>query len=65
MSYGEARNRFEKARNNTADPGIIDMLEGFKRLSHAIEEDVIIEHWNRAYAMSVTPKTADSFSQLR
>jgi len=31
MSYRE---------QNTADPGIIDMLEGFKRLSHAIQEDI-------------------------
>jgi hypothetical protein len=40
MSYSEARNLFEKARNNTADQGIIDMLEGLKHLSHAIEEDI-------------------------
>jgi hypothetical protein len=40
MSYSEARNHFEKARNNAADPGIIDMLEGLKHLSHAIEEDI-------------------------
>jgi hypothetical protein len=40
MSYSEARNHFEKARNNTADQGIIDMLEGLKHLSHAIEEDI-------------------------
>jgi hypothetical protein len=30
MSYSEARNHFEKARNNAADPGVIDMLEGLK-----------------------------------
>jgi hypothetical protein len=40
MSYSEARNHFEKARNNTDDRGIIDMLEGLKHLSHAIEEDI-------------------------
>jgi hypothetical protein len=40
MSYSEARNLFEKARNNTTDQSIIDMLEGLKHLSHAIEEDV-------------------------
>jgi hypothetical protein len=40
MSYSEARNHFEKARNNTGDPGIVDMFEGLKHLSHAIEEDV-------------------------
>jgi hypothetical protein len=40
MSYSEARNHFEKARNNTADHGIIDMLDGLKHLSHAIEEDI-------------------------
>jgi hypothetical protein len=40
MSYSESRNHFEKARNNTADQSIIDMLEGLKHLSHAIEEDV-------------------------
>jgi hypothetical protein len=27
MSYSKARNHFEKARNNTTDLGIIDMLE--------------------------------------
>ena len=40
MGYSEARNHFEKARNNTTDPGIIDVLEGLKHLSHAIEEDI-------------------------
>ena len=40
MSYSEARSHFEKARNNAADPGVIDMLEGLKHLSHAIEEDI-------------------------
>jgi hypothetical protein len=40
MSYSEARSHFEKARNNTADKGVIDLLEGLKHLSHAIEEDI-------------------------
>jgi hypothetical protein len=40
MSYSEARSHFEKARNNTPDQSIIDLLEGLKHLSHAIEEDV-------------------------
>lgn len=40
MSYSEARTHFEKARNNTADQDIIDVLEGLKHLSHAIEEDI-------------------------
>jgi hypothetical protein len=40
MSYSEARNLFEKAKTNTADQGIIDMLEGLKHLSRAIEEDI-------------------------
>jgi len=39
MSYSEARNHFEKARNNTADAVTIEMLDGLKHLSHAIEED--------------------------
>jgi hypothetical protein len=39
MSYSEARNHFERARNNTADKSIIDLLAGLKHLSHAIEED--------------------------
>jgi hypothetical protein len=39
MSYSESRNHFEKARLNTADAGIIEMLDGLKHLSHAIEED--------------------------
>jgi hypothetical protein len=40
MSYSESRNHFEKATYNTADPAIIDMLQGLKHLSHAIEEDI-------------------------
>ena len=40
MSYTEARSRFEKARLNTVDKGVIDMLDGLKHLSHAIEEDL-------------------------
>ena len=39
MSYSEARNHFEKARINTADAVTIEMLDGLKHLSHAIEED--------------------------
>jgi hypothetical protein len=39
MSYSEARNPFEKARINTADAVTIEMLDGLKHLSHAIEED--------------------------
>ena len=39
MSYSESRNHFEKARNNTADAVTVEMLEGLKHLSHAIEED--------------------------
>ena len=40
MSYSEARNHFEKGKSNTVDKGIIEMLDGLKHLSHAIEEDV-------------------------
>ena len=40
MSYTESRNHFEKARINTADEVTIEMLDGLKHLSHAIEEDV-------------------------
>jgi predicted nucleic acid-binding Zn-ribbon protein len=40
MSYSEARNHFEKARINTADAVTMDMLDGLKHLSHAIEEDI-------------------------
>ena len=40
MSYSEARNHFEKGRNNTVDKGIIEMLDGLKHLSHALEEDL-------------------------
>jgi predicted GTPase len=39
MSHSEARNHFEKARMNTADAVTIEMLDGLKHLSHAIEED--------------------------
>jgi len=40
MSYSESRNHFEKARINTVDAVTIEMLDGLKHLSHAIEEDV-------------------------
>jgi hypothetical protein len=40
MSYSEARNHFEKGKSQTADKSIIEMLDGLKHLSHAIEEDV-------------------------
>jgi predicted GTPase len=39
MSYSESRNHFEKARINIADAVTIEMLDGLKHLSHAIEED--------------------------
>ena len=39
MTYSEARNHFEKGKNDTVDRGIIEMLDGLKHLSHAIEED--------------------------
>jgi hypothetical protein len=40
MSYTEARSHFEKARLTTVDKGVIEMLDGLKHLSHAIEEDL-------------------------
>jgi hypothetical protein len=39
MSYSEARSHFEKGKNITNDKGIVEMLDGLKHLSHAIEED--------------------------
>jgi hypothetical protein len=40
VSYTEARSHFENAKNNTADPAIIEIANGLKHLSHAIEEDI-------------------------
>jgi hypothetical protein len=40
VSYSEARNHFEKGKSNTVDKGIIEMLDGLKHLSHALEEDI-------------------------
>jgi hypothetical protein len=40
MSFSESRNHFEKARISTADVVTIEMLDGLKHLSHAIEEDL-------------------------
>jgi hypothetical protein len=40
MSYTEARSHFEKARLDIVDKGLIEMLDGLKHLSHAIEEDL-------------------------
>jgi hypothetical protein len=39
VSYSESRNHFEKGKNNTLDKGVIEMLDGLKHLSHALEED--------------------------
>ena len=39
MSYSESRNHFERAKINTTDAVTIEMLDGLKHLSHAIEED--------------------------
>ncbi len=40
MSYTEARSHFENAKNNTADPTLIEIANGLKHLSHALEEDI-------------------------
>ena len=40
MSHSEARSHFEKARMHTTDAVTIEMLDGLKHLSHAIEEDL-------------------------
>jgi hypothetical protein len=38
-SYTEARSHFENAKNNTADPAIMEIANGLKHLAHVIEED--------------------------
>jgi hypothetical protein len=40
VSYSESRNHFEKGKNKTVDEGVIEMLDGLKHLSHALEEDI-------------------------
>jgi hypothetical protein len=40
LSYTEARSHFEKARLGAVDKNVIEMLDGLKHLSHAIEEDL-------------------------
>jgi hypothetical protein len=40
MSDPKARSHFEKARLDTVDEGVIEVLDGHKHLSHAIEEDL-------------------------
>ena len=39
MSYTEARSHFEKAKLDNSNKGMLDLLDGLKHLSHAIEED--------------------------
>jgi hypothetical protein len=39
MSYTEARSHFENAKN-TGDATLIEIANGLKHLSHAIEEDI-------------------------
>jgi hypothetical protein len=40
MSYTEARSHFENAKNTTADKTLIEIANGLKHISHAIEEDM-------------------------
>jgi hypothetical protein len=40
MSYSEARNHSEKGTSKTVYNGIIEMLDGLKHLSDALEEDI-------------------------
>jgi hypothetical protein len=61
MSFSESRNHFEKARLNTADSGTIEMLDGLKHLSHAIEEDFrALEQRIRDIQESAISRTARS-----
>jgi hypothetical protein len=39
MSFSESRNHFELTRLNSGDAVTIEMLNGLKHLSHAIEEN--------------------------
>ena len=39
MSYTEARSHFEKAKLDNPNKGMLDLLDGLKHLSHALEED--------------------------
>jgi hypothetical protein len=39
MSYTEARSHFEKAKLDNSNKGMLDLLDGLKHLSHALEED--------------------------
>jgi hypothetical protein len=39
MSYTEARSHFEKAKLDNLNKGMVDLLDGLKHLSHALEED--------------------------
>ena len=41
MSYTEARSHFENAKNTTVDKTLIEIANGLKHLSHAIEEDIM------------------------
>jgi hypothetical protein len=40
MSYTEARSHFQNVTNLKADAAIIELANGLKHLSHAIEEDI-------------------------
>jgi len=40
MSYTEARSHFEKAKLDNPNRGMLDLLDGLKHLSHALEEDL-------------------------
>ena len=40
MSYTESRSHFQNATDLKADAAIIELANGLKHLSHAIEEDI-------------------------
>jgi hypothetical protein len=61
VSYSEARNHFEKARMNTDDAVTIEMLDGLKHLSHAIEEDIRTLEQN----IRNIQESADSYRNLK
>jgi hypothetical protein len=60
MSYSEARNHFEKGKNNTVDKGVIEMLDGLKHLSHALEEDIRTLEQGMRELRDLHPKDANT-----
>jgi hypothetical protein len=65
MSYTESRSHLERAKGNTQDPAIIELANGLKHLSHAIEENLRSLEQNQREIMDKQIKIDESLRDIR